>query len=125
MSGEEIIKKAIKYGEAINALEEIPALHRNAHVGHHCVDPLLVLLRQFEHPLDDFLIHIQLDHNAVSIAEYLIALLVQNICNGHQIGPLGNGCNHIAIIFKYRQPSTHAIRQRTDIIRIDFMAFSF
>ena len=107
--------------EAVHALEKIPPLGCDAHVGHDAVHRLAVFLRKVEGALDDILADIGLDDHAVRVFENLVALLVENIADAAQVGALGDGACQIAALVENRQPHAHPVRDGADIVGVDLV----
>ena len=109
--------------KAVRGLKKIPSFQRDAHVRHHGVDRLSVLLRQPEGALDDLLVHVDLNDDAVRIPKNLVSVLFQGVGNGQQIRPLGNGRGHISVVVEDRQPGSHAVSGFADIVGVHPVAF--
>ena len=109
--------------KAIHIHQKIPALQGDIHVGYHGKYSFFVFFRQTKYPLHNFLIQVNLNDDAVRLAENLIALLIQDIGNGREIRALGNGGHHIPVIVKNGQPRTDAVGSFANIIHIYFVAF--
>ena len=103
--------------EAVDLLQEIPALHGNAHVGDCRKNFFIVLFGKAEHLLDGIFFEIQLQRNAVTVLEDLIALFFQQA----GVRPLGDGGTDVAVVVKDSQPGAHTIRYRPDVLRVDLV----
>ena len=62
--------------EARGLLDKIPALHSDAHIRHHCVNPLVMFFSQTEHPLDHLFIHVDFYYDTIGIPEYSITMFI-------------------------------------------------
>ena len=60
--------------KAAGLLQKVPALHGDAHVGHHGVYVLAVFFGVLKHPLDDLLVHVDFQGDAVGVPEDLVPL---------------------------------------------------
>ena len=109
--------------KAVRGLKKIPSFQGDAHVRHHGVDRLSVLLRQPEGALDDLLVHVDLNDDAVRVLENLVAVLLQRVGNGQQVRPLGDGRCHIPVVVEDRQPGSHAVSGLADIVGVHPVAF--
>ena len=107
--------------EAVHALQKIPPLGGDAHVGHHAVDRLAVLLRQIQHALDDVLADIRLDDHTVGIAEDLVPFFIENAADGPEVRPPGDGAGEVAGGVEHCQPHTHAVWNDADIVGVDLV----
>ena len=107
--------------EAVDLLQEIPALHGNAHVGDCRKNFFIVLFGKAEHLLDGIFFEIQLQRNAVTVLEDLIALFFQQAGEGAGVRPLGDGGADVAVVVKDSQPGAHTIRYRPDVLRVDLV----
>jgi len=108
--------------EAVHRAQKVAPLDGDAHVGHDRVDGLTVLFRQRERTLDDVLFHVDLEQNAVGLRKNFIALLVENVGNGAQVGPLGDRRGHVACVVKDGEPGSHAVGCCADVARVDLVA---
>ena len=61
--------------EAVELLQEIPALQRNAHIADNAIELFLIFFTELNDLFHDVLIHIDLDHDGVCFGENFIALL--------------------------------------------------
>ena len=104
--------------EAVGVLQQVAALHRDIHIGDHRVDPLMIFFRILIDALDDFLLHVDLQNDAVAVPEDLISALIQRVAQRQKIRPLGNGGVDVAVVVKDRKPCPHAVRAVTDKARI-------
>lgn len=105
--------------------QKVAPLDGDAHVGHDGVDGLAVFFRQRERALDDILFHVDLQKNAVGLRKNLVALLVENVGDGMEIGALGDGRGHIARVVEDREPCAHAVGRGAHVARIDLVAPEF
>ena len=108
--------------EAVHRAQKVAPLDGDAHVGHDRIDGLTVLFRQRERALDDVLFHVDLEQNAVGLRKNFIALLVENVGNGAQVGPLGDRRGHVACVVKDGEPGSHAVGCCADVARVDLVA---
>ena len=82
----------------------------------------MVLFRQRERALDDVLFHVNLQKDTVGLRENFVALLIEDIGDGAQVGPLGNRRGHIARVVEDGEPCAHAVGRCADIARVDLVA---
>ena len=74
--------------KAIDLLQEVPALHGDAHVGNDRIHFFAVLFGVFQGLLDRLLFKVQLQRDAVAVGKDLIAPLSQQVDERCGIRPL-------------------------------------
>ena len=107
--------------EAGAEAQKVPPFHGDTHVGHSGKHRLAVFFRVVKDRLYDLLVTVDLQGDAVGIAEDLVSVIVQNVHNRPQIRPLGNGGHHVAAVVENGQPGAHAVRHGPDVIRVDLV----
>ena len=104
--------------KAVDLLQEIPALHGDAHVGDGGKDLFVVLLRVVQHLLDRLFFQVQLQGDSVAVGKNFVALFLQQAGQRGGVRPLGDGGVHIAVVVKDGQPGAHAVRHALDVLGV-------
>ena len=95
--------------EAVESLQEVPALQRNTHIADNAIELFLIFFAELNDLFHDLLIHIDLDHDRVCFGENFIALLFKQCQKRVQIRALGDRAGDISVLVKDCEPRPHTI----------------
>ena len=109
--------------KTIDLLQEIAALHGNAHIGNGGKDLFVVFLCVGQNLLDGVFFQIQFQCDGVAVGKDLVALFLQQGGKGAGVRPFGDGSVHIAVVVKDGQPGAHAVRDAPDVLSVHLVVF--